>query len=126
MCRCYRCFLFSSLFFKLFVYFSNSLYISPSEKIFSLENEKKRDFFCILLVFLYLCTRPSQLHEDWAGHDIDGILRPTMPFVGQAEGKGVYGRYHSVCSNFAPLKLSIEIMQRDVYVGRLYPSYTYI
>ncbi len=23
-----------------------------------------------------------------------------MPFVGQAEGKGVYGRYHSVISNY--------------------------
>ena len=33
--------------------------------------------------------------------DIDGILRPTKPFVGQAEGKGVYERYHSVLSNFA-------------------------
>ena len=29
-----------------------------------------------------------------------------MPFVGQAKGKGVYGRYHSVHSNFATLKLS--------------------
>ena len=27
----------------------------------------------------------------------------TMPFVGQTEGKGVYGRYHSVSSNFANL-----------------------
>ncbi len=41
-----------------------------------------------------------------AGHKyIDGILRPTMPFVGQAEGKGVYGRYCSVTSNFATLNL---------------------
>jgi len=36
-----------------------------------------------------------------AGHNIDGILRPTKPFVGLAKGKGVYGRYHSVLSNFA-------------------------
>ena len=28
-----------------------------------------------------------------------------MPFVGQAEGKGVYERYHSVPSNFANLNL---------------------
>ena len=49
---------------------------------------------------------------DRAGHNIDGIQRPTLPFVGQAEGKGVYGRYHSVLSNFAPLILRTEIMQR--------------
>jgi len=35
------------------------------------------------------------------GHNIDGILRPTKPFVGQVVGKGVYGRYCSVLSNFA-------------------------
>ena len=41
-------------------------------------------------------------NEGWAGrNNIDGIWRSTMPFVGQAEGKGVYGRYHSVLSNFA-------------------------
>ena len=45
-------------------------------------------------------------------HNIDGIQRPTMPFVGQAEGKGVYGRYHSVASNLANLNHSTEIMQR--------------
>ena len=46
------------------------------------------------------------------GSDIDGILRPTMPFVGQTKGKGVYGRYHSVLSNFATLILRTEVMQR--------------
>ena len=30
-----------------------------------------------------------------------------MPFVGQAEGKGVYGRYHSVFSNFANLNFPL-------------------
>ncbi len=32
-----------------------------------------------------------------------------MPFVGQANGKGVYGRYHSVISNFATL-IQIEYL----------------
>ena len=45
-------------------------------------------------------------------HYIEEILRPTMPFVGQAEGNGVYERYHSVLSNFATLILRTEIMQR--------------
>ena len=49
---------------------------------------------------------------DRAGHNIDGLQRLTMPFVGQAEGKGVYGRYHSVHSNFAHLKPVTEVMQR--------------
>jgi hypothetical protein len=50
--------------------------------------------------FVYLqSTKP--VTRDRAGQDIDGIQRPTMPFVGQAKGKGVYGRYHSVISNFA-------------------------
>ena len=31
-----------------------------------------------------------------------------MPFVGQAKGKGVYGRYHSVYSNFATLNRVTE------------------
>ena len=52
--------------------------------------------------FVYLqSTKP--VTRDRAGRDIDGIQRPTMPFVGQAKGKGVYGRYHSVISNFATL-----------------------
>ena len=46
--------------------------------------------FVCLLESSYICTRLSQSDEDRAGHDIDGILRLTMPFVGQAEGKGVY------------------------------------
>ena len=37
-----------------------------------------------------------------------GILRPTKPFVGLVKGKGVYGRYHSVPSNFANLNLCTE------------------
>ena len=53
--------------------------------------------------------------EGRAGQDIDGILRPTMSFVGQAEGKGVYGRYHSVHSIFATLKHFTE----DNATGRL-------
>ena len=38
-----------------------------------------------------------------------------MPFVGQANGKGVYKRYHSVPSNFANLNLCTE----DNATGRL-------
>ena len=30
-----------------------------------------------------------------------------MPLVGQAKGKGVYGRYHSVFSNFANLNFPL-------------------
>ncbi len=45
-----------------------------------------------------------------------------MLFVGQAEGKGVYGRCHSVFSNLATLNLCTEVMQRSVRVGVLYPS----
>ena len=36
--------------------------------------------------------------------------------------KGVYERYCSVLSNFAPLKSVTEVMQRNVCVGELYPS----
>ena len=84
----------------------------------------------------YICTRPSQSHvtgraKRWSSEchpsmldddrvatefdesqDIDGILRPTMPFVGQAKGKGVYERYHSVHSNFAHLNHFTEVMQQ--------------
>ena len=45
-------------------------------------------------------------------HNLIGILRLRKPFVRTAKGKGVYGRYHSVCSNFATLKLPTEVMQR--------------
>ena len=45
---------------------------------------------------------------DRAGQDIDGIRRLTKPFVGLAKGKGVYGRYCSVTSNFATLNLHTE------------------
>lgn len=56
--------------------------------------------------FFFLSLQRLKPVHVWtrAGHDIDGILRPTKPFVGQAEGKGVYKRYHSVHSNFATLK----------------------
>ena len=36
-------------------------------------------------------------------------------------GKGVYGRYCSVISNFVTLNRVTEVMQRNVYVGALYP-----
>ena len=50
-----------------------------------------------------------------------------MPLVGQAEGKGVYGRYHSVVSNFATLKHFTEDNATiSVCVGRLYPNLHYI
>ena len=50
-----------------------------------------------------------------------------MPFVGQAKGKGVYGRYHSVPSNFATLNLCTEDNATvSACVGELYPSYSYI
>ena len=38
----------------------------------------------------------------------DGILRPTMPFIGQGEGKSVYERYHSVLSNFTTCECGKE------------------
>ena len=55
--------------------------------------------------------------------NIDGILRPTMPFVGQAKGKGRF--LNVTClwfSNFANLNLSTAVMQRSVRVGALYPG----
>ena len=54
--------------------------------------------------FLSLQSTKSVLVRTMTSHDIEKILRPTMPFVGQVKGKGVYGRYHSVHSNFATLK----------------------
>ena len=49
-----------------------------------------------------------------------------MLFVGQAEVKGVYGRYHSVLSNLANLYSVTGIVQRNACVGRLYPNYSRI
>lgn len=50
-----------------------------------------------------------------------------MPFVGQAKGEGVYGRYHSVYSNFANLNPCTEDDATvSAYVGRLYLSDCYI
>ena len=66
-------------------------------KLFSL-------FFCCFEINSYICTDQASSFVCRAGQDIDGILRPTMPFVGQAKGKGVYERYRSVSSNFATLK----------------------
>ena len=54
--------------------------------------------------------------------DIDGILMPTKPFVGLAKGEGRFRTLLSVLSNFANLILYTEVMQRDVYVGVLYPG----
>ena len=51
--------------------------------------------FFLFVSKLFLIFAPTKVK------DIDGILRPTMLFVGQVEGKGVNGRYHSVLSNFA-------------------------
>ena len=46
-----------------------------------------------------------------------------MPFVGQAKGKGVYGRYHSVYSNFANLNPCTGYNATvSVCVGGLYPN----
>ena len=50
-----------------------------------------------------------------------------MPFVGQAKGKGVYGHYHSVTSNFANLNLHTgDNCNVKRYVGELYPNHSYI
>ena len=35
---------------------------------------------------MYLCIDEVGLFEDWAGQDIDGIQRLTMPFVRLDEG----------------------------------------
>jgi hypothetical protein len=61
--------------------------------------------------FVYLQSTKPVL-KDKASLDIDGILKPTKLFVGLAEGKGVYERYHSVTSNLASLNLCTEVMQR--------------
>lgn len=61
----------------------------------------------------YLCPRLSQSERAGQVKDIDGILRPTKPFVGLAKGKGVNGRYYSVPSNFANLNLCTEVVQRE-------------
>ena len=69
---------------KLFcVYFSFSFEILA---FFFVVSEKVR---------IFAPTKPVHV---WARavKDIDGILRPTKPFVGLAKGKGVYGRYISV------------------------------
>ena len=46
-----------------------------------------------------------------AGHNIDGIQRPTKPFVGLAEGKGRFRTLLLVYSNFATLNPHTEVMQ---------------
>ena len=73
-------------------------------------HKKNPVLFCLFaLLFVSLPTIKPVL--PWTGrvnNNIDGILRPTMPFVGQAKGKGIYGRYHSVTSNFATLILRIK------------------
>ena len=51
-----------------------------------------------------------------------------MPFVGQAKGKGVYGRYRSVCSNFATLNhvTGGNRNGKRLRQGELYPNGCYI
>ena len=69
-------------------------------------------FFGFFPFILYLCTDLAGL---WG---LDGsktsmeLLRPTKPFVGLAEGKGVYGRYHSAFVKLRKLELRTEVMQR--------------
>ena len=58
----------------------------------------------MLFLSIFAATKPIHAWTRAGRIYIDGILRPTMLFVGQAEGKGVYGRYYSVSSNFANLK----------------------
>lgn len=42
--------------------------------------------------------------DGWAGqNDIDGILRPTVPFVGQAKGKDVFRTLLSVVTQTSQL-----------------------
>ena len=50
---------------------------------------------------VYLCTDKPVHTGMGKSENIDGILKPGKPFVRPAEGEGVYGRYHSVLSNFA-------------------------
>ncbi len=45
--------------------------------------------------------------------DIDGIQRPTKPFVGLADGKGRFRTLLSVSSNFANLNPYTEVMQLE-------------
>ena len=85
----------------------NFLDVFPSFLHFSVERFGKFSFI------FYLCPRLSLLFAVRRKSLHDGILRPTVSFVGQAEGEGVYGRYHSVSSNFAHLKLRTEVMQRE-------------
>ena len=50
--------------------------------------QKNAILFVFLLRYSYLCPRLSQPNNGRASQkDIDGHLRPTMPFVGQAEGE---------------------------------------
>ena len=83
-------------------------------------------FFCRFKKSLYICSRPSQSPCGKAGQDIDGIQRLTMPFVGQANGKGRFRTLLSASSNFANLNPSAGVMQRSVCVGVLYPNDSWI
>jgi len=69
-------------------------------------------FFDFFLPDFLVDSKKNSIFVPTKVKDIDGILRPTMSFVGQTEGKGVYERYHSVHSNFAHLKPVTEVMQR--------------
>lgn len=51
--------------------------------------------------FVYICSRLSQPSAAGGSKTSVAIQRLTKPFVGLAKGKGVYGRYRSVLSNFA-------------------------
>ena len=93
-----------------FSFFLHSTSCNPIEKnlllLFSPNRLVVRRFF-----YIFALDKASHLADKWC-QDIEEILRPTMLFVGQAEGKGVNGRYRSVTSNFATLNPYIEVMQR--------------
>ena len=66
-------------------------------------------FFPIYFVSLHRLSWPMGLDGSKTSME---LLRPTKPFVGLAEGKGVYGRYHSAFVKLRKLELRTEVMQR--------------
>jgi hypothetical protein len=88
--------------------------------------KNKPDYFLHFTSLFVSLQSTKPVTRGRAGQNIDGIHRPTMPFVGQADGKGVYERYHSVSSNFANLNsYTGDNATVSVCVGGLYPNNCY-
>ena len=76
-----------------------------------LQLKKIWQFSCLFQNYFLSLPRLGQSARAGQVKDIDGILRPTKPFVGLVKGKGRFRTLLSVCSNFATLNLCTEVMQ---------------